>query len=86
MREEVVVSRTCEAVMIPSGEKVRLTIPKGAEEGQKVRLKGRGVPGRGGKASGDQYVRLKIVLPEKPDPKLAEDRMRTLLRLYGVTP
>jgi len=47
---------------------VNLTIPKNASSGKRLRLKGRGVPGKAGR--GDQYVTLKIVLPEAPDEKL----------------
>ena len=42
------------------GGKVDLKIPAGAQSGQKLRLKGRGLPG---KPPGDQYVVLKIVTP-----------------------
>ena len=49
--------------------KVSMTIPKGASTGQRLRLKGRGVkPAKG--AAGDQYVRLKIVTPPKPDAEM----------------
>jgi DnaJ-class molecular chaperone len=51
----------------PSGP-VMLTVPKNASSGQTLRLKGKGVQ-RSGRA-GDQLVRLKIVLPEQPDPEL----------------
>lgn len=45
---------------------VTMGIPKGASSGQRLRLKGRGVaPAKG--AAGDQYVRLKIVLPRHID-------------------
>ena len=39
---------------------VGLTVPKGAHTGQKLRLKGRGIPG---KPAGDLYAVLQIVLP-----------------------
>jgi DnaJ-class molecular chaperone len=45
---------------------VSMSVPKGASTGQRLRLKGKGVaPAKG--AAGDQYVRLKIVLPKKID-------------------
>lgn len=50
---------------------VNLTIPKGATTGQTLRLKGRGVKGRGG-VSGDQRVELSIVAPPKIDDALSE--------------
>lgn len=40
--------------------KISLTIPAGAYSGQKMRLKGRGLPG---KAAGDQFVILQIMTP-----------------------
>ncbi len=46
---------------------VTLTIPAGSQSGQKLRLKGRGLPfrsAREGATHGDLYVELKIVVPE----------------------
>jgi DnaJ-class molecular chaperone len=57
-------------VPTPSGS-VRMTVPKGANTGTVLRLRGKGVPSGDGKA-GDEYVTLKIVLPESPDPELEE--------------
>jgi DnaJ-class molecular chaperone len=54
---------------------VSITVPKNASSGAVLRLKGRGVA-REGKAPGDQYVKLKIVLPEGGDPDL-EDFVRS---------
>ena len=55
-------------VPTPTGP-VTMTIPKGANTGTVLRLIGKGVPrARGGR--GDEYVALKVVLPEKPDPEL----------------
>ncbi len=50
---------------------VTMSVPKGANSGTRLRLKGKGVAaGKAGKR-GDQYVTLKVVLPEKPDDELA---------------
>jgi DnaJ-class molecular chaperone len=50
--------------------RVAVKLPKGANTGTRLRLKGRGVPhGRGG-ARGDQYVTLKAMLPDPPDAAL----------------
>lgn len=51
---------------------VAVTVPKGASSGTTLRLKGRGVQLKGGAAGqrGDQYVKLKVVLPEKPNSAL----------------
>ncbi len=43
--------------------RVKMSIPKGASSGRRLRLKGQGIKPAKGEA-GDQYVRLKIVLPE----------------------
>ena len=40
--------------------KINLSIPAGAKSGQKMRLKGRGLPG---KEAGDQFVVLQIMVP-----------------------
>jgi DnaJ-class molecular chaperone len=57
-------------VPTPTGP-VRMTVPKGANTGTVLRLRGKGAP-RGDKSHGDEYVTLKIVLPEKTDPELEE--------------
>ena len=49
---------------------VMLTVPRGASSGQKLRLKGRGLKGEGGRR-GDQHVVLKIVMPPRVDDELA---------------
>ena len=64
-----------EHVSVPTlGGPVDMKLPVGARAGQKLRLRGRGLPGP---TPGDQYVSLKIVLP--PDsPKAREffERMK----------
>lgn len=50
---------------------VSMTIPKGVSSGHRLRLKGKGI-GTGTGARGDQYVRLKIVLPGKIDSLMEE--------------
>jgi len=57
-------------VPTPTGP-VRMTVPTGANPGTVLRLRGKGVARAGGKA-GDEYVTLKVVLPERPDPELEE--------------
>ena len=54
-------------VEVPTlGGTVDLRIPAGARADQKMRLKGRGLPGP---TPGDQYVVLKIALPPADSPK-----------------
>jgi DnaJ-class molecular chaperone len=43
---------------------VEMTIPPGAQSGQRLRLRGQGLNKRGG-GRGDEYVRLKIVVPKQ---------------------
>lgn len=52
----------------PTG-RVRMSVPKGANTGTRLRLKGKGVQRADG-SRGDEYITLKIVLPDQPDPEL----------------
>ena len=49
---------------------VAMTVPKGANTGTRLRLRGRGVVDPASGQRGDQYVRLTVVLPKAPDPAL----------------
>ena len=52
---------------------VSVTVPPNTSSGTRLRLKGRGVPAsRPSGTAGDEYVRLKIVLPEQSDEELKE--------------
>jgi DnaJ-class molecular chaperone len=55
-------------VPTPSGP-VTMTVPKWSNTGAVLRLKGKGVPRLDG-SKGDEFVTLKVMLPEKPDPEL----------------
>jgi DnaJ-class molecular chaperone len=57
------------SVPTPAGP-VTMTLPKDSNTGTVLRLRGKGVPRKGG--HGDEYVTLKVVLPQKHDPELAE--------------
>ena len=51
-------------VSVPTlGGRVELKIPAGSEAGRKLRLPGRGLPGSGGGAAGDQLVEIEIQAP-----------------------
>lgn len=50
---------------------VMLSIPKGANSGAVLRLKGKGVRSATGDSRGDQYVKLAVTLPDPMDPELA---------------
>ena len=63
-------------VAVPTlGGTVELTVPAGAQAGQKLRLRGRGLPGT---PSGDQIVTIKLVAPaaQTPAAKEAYERMK----------
>lgn len=52
------------------GGPVMLNVPAGSNTGTSLRLKGRGLLDRKSGQRGDQYVRLKVMLPDAPDDKL----------------
>jgi curved DNA-binding protein len=67
-------------VAVPTlGGTVELTIPAGAASGQKLRLRGRGLPAGNATAAGDQLVVIRIVVPPAQSAKAKEayERMRT---------
>lgn len=52
-------------VAIPTMDgSVKLNIPAGAQNGKKLRLKGKGMPSHGHRPSGDLYAEIAIVVPE----------------------
>lgn len=58
-------------VKVPTvGGAVMLNVPAGSNTGTSLRLKGRGLLDKKSGQRGDQYVKLKIVLPAQPDDKL----------------
>jgi DnaJ-class molecular chaperone len=67
LREAVLGDR----IKVPTvGGSVMLSVPAGSNTGTTLRLKGRGLLDRKSGQRGDQYVKLKVVLPDKPDDKL----------------
>jgi curved DNA-binding protein len=64
-------------VAVPTlGGTVELTVPAGAQSGQKLRLRGRGFPGT---PNGDQIVSIKLVTPaaQSAEAKEAYERMKS---------
>ncbi len=62
------------------GERAKVKVPAGAQHGQVVRLRGKGVPKLGGSGRGDQLVYLEVVIPRslsKEERKLYQ-RLREL--------
>ncbi len=58
------------SVPTPAGS-VAMTVPPGSDTGRQLRLRGRGVPARGGMAAGDLYATLRVVIGA-PDAALEE--------------
>jgi len=56
-------------VPTPTGP-VTMTVPKGSNTGTILRLRGKGVQRHDGHGRGDELVKLKVMLPEQPDPEL----------------
>jgi DnaJ-class molecular chaperone len=50
---------------------VTLKIPPGSNTGSVLRLRGRGVVSQKTKQTGDQYIKLRVVLPDPPDSELS---------------
>jgi curved DNA-binding protein len=71
-----------ETVSVPTlGGTVEMKLPAGAHGGQKLRLRGRGLPGR---PAGDQLVQLEIVLP--PDSPRARQFYEQMKRELSFDP
>lgn len=51
---------------------VEMNLPPNTSSGRNLRLRGKGLPAQGGKAQGDLFVAVKIVLPDPPDAELAD--------------
>ena len=51
---------------------VTVKVPRGSNTGSILRLRGKGIPAAQGNAVGDQYVKLRVVLPDPPDTELTE--------------
>ncbi|MCY7421444.1 MAG: J domain-containing protein [Chitinophagaceae bacterium] len=59
------VFKTHQQTLTVNGKNVRITIPAGVEDGQKIKLKGYGSPGVNGGPNGDLYITFVI----KADPR-----------------
>ncbi|MCB9793353.1 MAG: DnaJ domain-containing protein [Alphaproteobacteria bacterium] len=58
-------------VSTPSG-RFNVKVPAGAQSGQRMRLRGKGLPAEQGEAAGDLYLVLRPTPPRSEDPELAE--------------
>ncbi len=68
-------------VMTPSGP-VGLTVPPGSQQGRRLRLRGRGLPGR---EPGDLYAVVQIVLPPA-DTEAGREAYREMARRFSFDP
>jgi DnaJ-class molecular chaperone len=60
-------------VNVPTISKnVVVAVPAGSNTGTRLRLKGKGIAAAKGRKKGNQYVTLRVVLPEKPDDELSD--------------
>ena len=64
---------------------VRLTIPRGIQSGEILRLRGQGLPELHGRAKGDQLVRIVVWTPERLTPD-QEQAIRELRDLEDAAP
>jgi DnaJ-class molecular chaperone len=71
------------AVPTPTGQVV-MAIPRHSDTGKQLRLRGRGIQGRGGRAAGDLYVTLKVVLGT-PDTAL-EAALKAFYERHPIDP
>ena len=55
------VSKTHQQVMTVNNKSIRITIPAGVENGQKIKIKGHGGPGINGGPNGDLYISFQII-------------------------
>ncbi|GBD43496.1 Curved DNA-binding protein [bacterium HR40] len=65
--------------------RVAMTVPKGTSSGRVLRLRGQGIRNALTGHTGDQYVELAIVLPERIDPEL-ESFMRSWRQQHAYDP
>jgi DnaJ-class molecular chaperone len=62
-----------------------LPIPPGASSGQKLRIKGQGVPASGTQPAGDLFLLLKVVVPKTTDEE-SKDLIRKFSKLNDYNP
>jgi curved DNA-binding protein len=55
------VYKTHQQVLTVNGKSIRITIPSGVENGQKIKIKGHGGPGINGGPNGDLYITFHII-------------------------
>ncbi|MEZ4337302.1 MAG: J domain-containing protein [Sandaracinaceae bacterium] len=76
---EALVGATVEVPTL--GAPVKLKVPAGAQNGQKMRLRGKGIEAKG-KPAGDLYVTLEVVLPKGGSAEARADAAKAIAGLY----
>lgn len=72
-------------VEVPTPEgSAKVKIPPGSSGGARLRLKGKGVPGREGEEAGHLYVEIHVRLPEGAAEALTEEDRAALARIEGL--
>jgi DnaJ-class molecular chaperone len=66
-------------VPTPSGT-IQVKVPAGAQSGQRLRIRGKGVAAHGQTPAGDLYLRLMVRVPKET---VAHDVIEKLDRAYG---
>jgi len=73
-------------VTIPTVDgKTTIKIPSGTQNGQKLKIKDKGLPHLKGKGRGDMYAVIKIAVPKTSDPKIKE-LFKEIQRLKSYNP
>jgi len=62
-----------------------LTIPPGIQSGETLRFRGKGLPRLGGRGSGDQFVRVRVWVPQELSAE-QEEAYRTLRDVEDAPP
>ncbi len=65
---------------------MQLKVPKGSQSGQRLRLKGRGVPDPKGGAAGDLYVRLMVQVPPGTTAEPLREAVSRIEEAYAGDP
>jgi len=68
-------------VPTPSG-RVEVNVPAGSNNGRKLRLKGRGIPGAGATEPGDLYLEIELAVPPANNEK-ARELYQTMAREFS---
>ncbi|MFC3340115.1 DnaJ C-terminal domain-containing protein [Paracandidimonas soli] len=64
-------------ITLPDGSTLDVTIPPGMLDGQMLRLKGKGAPGRGSGGPGDALIKVEVL----PDPRFRLDGANVMVEL-----